>query len=115
MYNTFINTMTQKPTCETLLPISEITTTVKRQADYLYEPSPAPILDLVLERYIESQVYQAVVENSACEQAARMVAMKNATDNAEEILDDFQLLYNKVRQAGITKELAEIVAGADAV
>ena len=83
--------------------------------DYIYEPDAKELLDLLLKRYIESQTYQAVVENIACEQAARMVAMKSASDNAGDLIDDLQLVYNKARQASITKELAEIVGGAAAV
>lgn len=84
--------------------------------DYIYEPKdPAEILDGLLVRYVESQVYQAVVENKACEMAARMMAMKNATDNAGDIIEELQLLYNKARQAAITQELSEIVGGAAAV
>ena len=83
--------------------------------DYIYEPDAKEVLDLVLKRYIESLVYQAVVENIACEQAARMVAMKSASDNAGKLIDELQLIYNKARQAAITQELAEIVGGAAAV
>ena len=83
--------------------------------DYIYEPDAKDLLDGLLKRYIESQVYQGVVENKACEQAARMIAMKNATDNAGELIDELQLLYNKARQAAITQELSEIVGGASAV
>jgi F-type H+-transporting ATPase subunit gamma len=83
--------------------------------DYIYEPDAKDLLDGLLIRYIESQVYQGVVENKACEQAARMLAMKNATDNAGEMIDELQLLYNKARQAAITQELSEIVSGAAAV
>lgn len=115
-YNEFINTMTQKAHALSLLPIlpSE-KSELNYRWDYLYEPDAKPLLELVLTRYIESQVYQGVVENTACEQAARMVAMKSATDNAGELISDLQLAYNKARQAAITKELAEIVAGAEAV
>jgi F-type H+-transporting ATPase subunit gamma len=115
-YNEFINTMTQKAQALELLPVlpSE-KSDLNYRWDYLYEPDAKPLLELVLTRYIESQVYQSVVENTACEQAARMVAMKNATDNAGELISDLQLAYNKARQAAITKELAEIVAGAEAV
>ncbi|CAK4026893.1 ATP synthase F1 complex subunit gamma (fragment) [Vibrio crassostreae] len=83
--------------------------------DYIYEPEPKPLLDALLVRYVESQVYQGVVENLACEQAARMIAMKSATDNAGDIIDDLELVYNKARQAAITQELSEIVSGAAAV
>ncbi|MCE1754904.1 F0F1 ATP synthase subunit gamma, partial [Enterobacter hormaechei] len=83
--------------------------------DYIYEPEPKPLLDTLLVRYVESQVYQGVVENLACEQAARMIAMKVATDNATNLIDDLELVYNKARQAAITQELSEIVGGASAV
>lgn len=116
IYNEFINTMTQKARILSLLPISPPEKSeLNYRWDYIYEPDAKPLLDLVLTRYIESQVYQSVIENTACEQAARMVAMKNATDNAGELISDLQLAYNKARQAAITKELAEIVAGAEAV
>ena len=87
----------------------------KHHWDYLYEPDARDLLDGLLQRYIESQVYQAVVENNACEQAARMIAMKSATDNAGELMDELQLIYNKARQAAITQELSEIVSGAAAL
>jgi F-type H+-transporting ATPase subunit gamma len=114
--NEFVNTMTQKPTVQQLLPL-KADDTIKRQYqwDYLYEPDAQALLDGLLIRYIESQVYQAVVENGAAEQAARMVAMKSATDNAGELIGGLQLAYNKARQAAITQELAEIVGGAAAV
>lgn len=116
IYNEFINTMTQKPKILPLLPIvPPEKSKLNYHWDYLYEPDAKPLLELILTRYIESQVYQSVVENAACEQAARMVAMKNATDNANEFIGDLQLAYNKIRQAAITKELAEIVAGSEAV
>lgn len=112
----FVNTMTQKPFVTQLLPV-ETTDAVDLQEhwDYLYEPSAAEILDGVLMRYIESQVYRGAVESVACEMAARMVAMKAASDNAGNLIGDLQLIYNKARQAAITKELAEIVGGAAAV
>jgi len=125
--NQFVNTMTQKPTVRQLLPLSvskggdEESSTAPGLGsggypwDYLYEPDARELLDTVLNRYLESQVYQAVVENSASEQSARMVAMKAATDNAGKIINSLQLAYNKARQASITKELAEIVGGAAAV
>jgi len=116
VYNRFVNTMTQDPTVEQLLPLKpEEDESLTHQWDYLYEPDDATLLDGLLTRYLESQVYQAMVENNACEQAARMVAMKSATDNAGEIMDDLQLIYNKARQAAITQELSEIVGGAAAV
>jgi len=117
-YNEFINTMTQKPIIEQLLPLQvdeSVEQPRKGYWDYIYEPDAKALLDTLLVRYIETQVYQGVVENMASEQAARMVAMKNATDNAGEIIDELQLLYNKARQAAITREIAEIVAGAAAV
>jgi len=114
--NTFINTMTQKPTVEQLLPLQPADEPeFKHHWDYIYEPDPQVLLDGLLMRYIESLVYQAVVENNACEQAARMIAMKNATDNAGTLIDELQLIYNKARQAAITQELSEIVGGAAAV
>jgi len=116
-YNDFINTMQQRPEVLELLPItpSEDKGTEKGHWDYIYEPGARELLDRLLRRYIESQVYQGVVENFACQQAATMVAMKNATDNAGKIINDLQLAYNKARQAAITSEIAEIVSGADAV
>lgn len=118
-YNRFVNTMTQAPTVEQLLPLPSGGDAALSERghswDYVYEPSAAEALNLLLERYIESLVYQAVVENIACEQAARMVAMKAASDNAGKLIDDLNLAYNKARQAAITTELSEIVAGAEAV
>ena len=114
--NEFVNTMTQNPTVEQLLPLlPDEDETQKHHWDYLYEPDAQELLEGLLTRYLESQVYQAVVENGACEQAARMVAMKSATDNAGNLIDDLQLVYNKARQAAITQELSEIVGGAAAV
>lgn len=114
--NEFVNTMTQKPNVHQLLPlVAEETTKLKHHWDYIYEPDAEALLKGLLTRYIESQVYQAVVENAACEQAARMIAMKNATDNAGELIDTLKLIYNKARQAAITQELSEIVGGAAAV
>jgi F-type H+-transporting ATPase subunit gamma len=118
VYNEFINTMTQKPTVKQLLPLPKSEEDVKTMGhhwDYIYEPEAKDLLDEILERYIELQVYQAVVENIACEQAAKMIAMKSATDNAGELIKEFQLAYNKARQAAITQELAEIVGGAAAL
>lgn len=116
-YNEFINTMKQQPTLQPLLPIQAAVddTQLEYYWDYIYEPDAKEIIDALLTRYIESEVYQAVVENSACEQAARMVAMKSATDNAGQLIDDLSLMYNKARQAAITQELSEIVSGAQAV
>lgn len=114
--NEFINTMTQMPFVQQLLPLlPDENQKLQHQWDYLYEPDAQQLLDGLLTRYIESQVYQAVVENGAAEQAARMIAMKNATDNAGNLIDDLQLVYNKARQAAITQELSEIVGGASAV
>jgi F-type H+-transporting ATPase subunit gamma len=114
--NEFVNTMTQKPTVEQLLPLEPSEgDQLSHHWDYIYEPDAQELLDGLLLRYVESQVYQGVVENKACEQAARMLAMKNATDNAGELIDELQLLYNKARQAAITQELSEIVSGAAAV
>ncbi|MBK6508614.1 MAG: F0F1 ATP synthase subunit gamma [Haliea sp.] len=114
--NQFVNTMTQTPVVEQLLPLqAEASPEMKHHWDYIYEPEAKELLEGLLTRYIESQVYQAVVENSACEQAARMLAMKNATENAGELIDDLQLIYNKARQAAITQELSEIVSGAAAI
>ena len=114
--NEFVNTMTQNPTVEQLLPLeAEESDEMKHHWDYIYEPDAKELLEGLLTRYIESQVYQAVVENGACEQAARMLAMKNATENAGELIDDLQLIYNKARQAAITQELSEIVSGAAAI
>jgi len=116
VYNKFVNTMKQDPTIDQLLPLPKSDDLdQKYRWDYLYEPDPKTLLDELLSRYMESQVYQGVVENLACEQAARMVAMKAATDNAGNLIDDLTLVYNKARQAGITQELTEIVSGAAAV
>ncbi|WP_152205801.1 F0F1 ATP synthase subunit gamma [Marinobacter changyiensis] len=114
--NEFVNTMTQAPKVEQLLPLPESEDDeIGHQWDYIYEPDARPILNGLLPRYIESQVYQGVVENLACEQAARMIAMKSATDNAGSIIDELQLVYNKARQAAITQEISEIVSGAASV
>jgi F-type H+-transporting ATPase subunit gamma len=114
--NEFVNTMTQKPFVQQLIPVEPAEDEeLKHHWDYIYEPDSKEVLDGLLMRYIESQIYQGVVENVACEMAARMVAMKSATDNAGEIIDELQLVYNKARQAAITQELSEIVAGAAAV
>lgn len=130
-YNKFVNTMTQQPVLEQLLPIAPQETFAPQTKvdaakgkkkisddkywDYLYEPDAKELLDFILMRFIEAEVYQGAVENLACEQAARMVAMKSASDNAGELIDDLQLVYNKARQASITQELSEIVSGAQAV
>ena len=114
--NSFVNTMTQKPSVEQLLPLVPAEDAeLNHHWDYLYEPDAKELLDGLLKRYVESLVYQAVVENNACEQAARMLAMKNATDNAGNLIDELQLVYNKARQAAITQEISEIVGGAAAV
>lgn len=114
--NKFVNTMVQQPTVEQLIPLVPADEEeLKGHWDYVYEPDARELLDGLLVRYIESQVYQAVIENNASEQAARMVAMKSATDNAGEIIKSLQLIYNKARQAAITQEISEIVGGAAAV
>lgn len=115
--NTFVNTMTQSPTIEQLVPVQANADDAKpdHSWDYIYEPEAKPLLDMLFKRYIESQVYQGLVENIACEMAARMVAMKAATDNAGNLISELQLIYNKARQAAITQELSEIVGGAAAV
>ena len=109
--------MTQQPNVEQLIPLSpeEIDESISTQWDYIYEPEAKELLDGLLTRYIESLIYQAVIENNACEQAAKMIAMKNATDNAGDLIKELELLYNNVRQAAITQELSEIVGGASAV
>jgi F-type H+-transporting ATPase subunit gamma len=112
----FVNTMTQQPQVQQLLPAQSVADSkLPQHWDYIYEPEAMQILDGLLMRYVESQVYQGSVENVACEMAARMVAMKSASDNAGNLIGDLQLVYNKARQAAITKELAEIVGGAAAV
>ena len=115
--NVFVNTMTQKPTIQQLVPLVPTAggELQGKHWDYLYEPDAKTLLDGLLVRYVESQVYQAVVENAASEQAARMIAMKNATDNAGDLIKELQLVYNKARQAAITQEISEIVGGAAAV
>lgn len=114
--NEFVNTMTQTPTVAQILPLqADDSQEMKHHWDYIYEPEARDLLEGLLTRYIESQVYQAVIENAACEQAARMLAMKNATDNAGDLIDELQLIYNKARQAAITQELSEIVSGAAAI
>ncbi|HSH49568.1 MAG TPA: F0F1 ATP synthase subunit gamma [Halomonas sp.] len=124
VFNEFVNTMTQKPAVLQLLPLSaDMGVRVENEEenkarggwDYLYEPDAKALLDSLIVRFVEAQVYQAVVENVACEQAARMIAMKSATDNAGDLIDDLELVYNKARQAAITQEISEIVGGAAAV
>lgn len=122
-HNVFVNTVVQKPRTLPFLPLSlpsdsqkKVETTSAGHWDYLYEPDDARVLlNRLLVRYLECQIYQSVIENTACEQAARMVAMKNATENASDLIKALQLVYNKVRQAGITQEIAEIVGGAEAI
>ena len=117
VHNRFVSTMSQEPQVEQLLPIRALAPeeALKSHWDYLYEPDAHAVVDALMTRYIESLVYQGVVENIACEMAARMVAMKSATDNAGNLIDELQLVYNKARQAAITQEIAEIVSGAAAV
>jgi F-type H+-transporting ATPase subunit gamma len=116
VHNEFVNTMTQQPVVEQLLPLKPSEEeALTHHWDYLYEPDSKEVLEVLLVRYIESLIYQGVVENIACEQAARMVAMKAASDNAGNLIDELQLIYNKARQAAITQEISEIVGGAAAV
>ena len=118
VHNTFVNSMTQSPEVTQILPTSGIGTDdeeLQEHWDYIYEPDAGELLDDVLMRYIESQVYRGAVENFACEMAAKMMAMKSATDNAGDIIEGLQLQYNKARQAAITQEISEIVGGAAAV
>jgi len=116
VHNNFVNTMSQKPEIKTLLPIDPgDKDDLQDHWDYIYEPDSRELLDYILNRYIESQVYRGVVENVACEMAAKMVAMKSATDNAGKLIDQLELDYNKARQAAITQEISEIVGGAAAV
>jgi len=115
-YNTFVNTMTQEPTINQLLPLPQSgEASYKHSWDYIYEPGAEVLIEPLVTRYIESQVYQSVIENGACEQAAKMIAMKSATDNAGQLIEELQLLYNNARQAAITQEISEIVGGASAV
>jgi F-type H+-transporting ATPase subunit gamma len=114
--NRFVNTMTQQPVVVQMLPAETLDASeLQERWDYIYEPSPDELIGRFMIRYIEASVYRVVVENLACEMAARMVAMKSATDNAGKIIDELQLIYNKARQAAITKEISEIVGGAAAV
>ncbi len=114
--NEFVNTMTQQPTIRQLLPLDPDEGEVyKHRWDYIYEPDARQLIEGLVMRFVESQVYQAVIENGACEQAAKMIAMKNATENAEKLVDELQLIYNNARQAAITQEISEIVGGAAAV
>lgn len=115
-YNRFVNTMKQEPVMVQLLPLSApVNNDLKHYWDYIYEPDAKEVVEALLIRYIEALIYQAVAENMACEQSARMVAMKAASDNAKNVIGELKLVYNKTRQAAITKELSEIVAGAAAV
>ena len=115
-HNQFVNTMTQSPVIRQLIPVEgEVEKELETHWDYIYEPDSKPVMDALMIRYIESLVYQGVVENVACEQGARMVAMKAATDNAGSLIDELQLVYNKARQTAITQEISEIVGGAAAV
>ncbi|NOQ87512.1 MAG: F0F1 ATP synthase subunit gamma [Gammaproteobacteria bacterium] len=114
--NQFENTMSQVPTVQQLIPVAgEIDKELDHHWDYIYEPDTKPIIDALMMRFIESQVYKGVIENIACEMSARMIAMKSATDNASDIIKELQTIYNKARQASITQEISEIVAGASAV
>jgi len=114
--NEFVNTMTQAPTIRQLLPLDpEDDDSYQHRWDYIYEPDARQLIEGLVMRFVESQVYQAVIENGACEQAAKMVAMKSATENAEKLIEELQLIYNNARQAAITQEIAEIVGGAAAV
>ena len=114
--NEFVNTMTQRPVIRQLLPLDPDADQVfQHRWDYIYEPDARELIEGLVTRFIESQVFQAVVENGACEQAAKMVAMKSATENAEKLIDELKLIYNNARQAAITQEIAEIVSGAAAV
>ncbi len=113
--NEFVNTMTQNPVIQKLVPLAAPEKTDATHWDYLYEPDAKTALDLLMRRYIEATVFGAIVENASCEQGARMVAMKSATDNAGEMINDLKLSYNKARQAAITAEISEIVAGTAAV
>ena len=117
VHNHFVSTMSQEPTVEQLLPThaDELDENLTRHWDYLYEPDAQDVVDALMTRYVESLIYQGVVENIACEMAARMVAMKSASDNAGNLIDELQLVYNKARQASITQEISEIVSGAAAV
>ena len=114
--NVFINTMTQEPTIRQLVPLDpDEDVELKHRWDYIYEPDARELIEGLITRFIEAQVYQAVVENGACEQAAKMIAMKSASDNAGEMIDELQLIMNNERQSAITQELSEIIGGAAAV
>lgn len=114
--NDFVNTMTQSPNVQQLIPVmGGADKELEHHWDYIYEPESKPIIDGLMSRFIEAQVYRAVVENIASEMSARMIAMKNATDNAGDIIKELQTVYNKARQSAITQEISEIVSGAAAV
>ena len=114
--NVFVNTMTQRPTIRQLVPLDpEADDNMGHHWDYIYEPDARQLIEGLITRFLESQVYQSVVENVACEQAAKMIAMKNATENAGELIDELEIVMNNARQAAITQELSEIVSGAAAV
>lgn len=116
VYNDFVNTMTQAPKSHQLIPVQSLMDKeLEHHWDYIYEPESKPIIDGLMSRFIEAQVYRSVVENTACEMSARMLAMKNATDNAGDIIKELQTIYNKARQSAITQEISEIVSGASAV
>ncbi len=116
VFNDFVNSITQKPEVQQLLPLEPVNNEqIRVNFDYIYEPEAKDVLEFVLGRYVESLVFQGILENLASEHAARMVAMKNATDNATDLIKDLQLIYNKARQAAITQEISEIVGGAAAV
>ncbi len=116
-YNKFVNTVTQEPQIQKILPISKLAKNedYEHYWDYIYEPDAKEVLEALFTRYIESLIYRAIVENLACEQASRMVAMKAASDNAADLIDELQLIYNKNRQAAITQEISEIISGAAAL
>ena len=114
-YTQFISTMLQRPILQQILPVEPAAIPVAQNVDYIYEPSPGTVLAGLLPRFVEMQVYHAILESIASEQSARMVAMRNATDNANELIQDFTLMYNKARQESITKELLEIIGGASAL
>lgn len=115
VHNEFVNTLIQKPIIAQLLPLIKIKTNKNYYNNYIFEPKSPALLETLMNRYVETQVYQALVDNIACEQVARMIAMKNATDSSKEIIENLQLVYNKVRQTTITQEISEIVNGANAV
>lgn len=115
VHNEFVSTLIQKPVIRQLLPLRKAKCENKHNTSYIFEPEKSMLIDTLMTRYIETQVYQAVVDNLACEQVARMMAMQKATDNSKDIIEDLQMIYNKARQATITKEISEIVSGAEAV